>query len=266
MRALAILATIAIIAGCGDSTGPRVFEPAELRVVIIRGDGQVSPVAPGKPAGAAQFALYATTPDPSTVLPDTLVAQITGPVGVQGLLPSNTMAHFAATEEGCGRAWIPSAIPDAEGYVRTLWELPGKLPLVKRFEEGWGYPCEMQLRVMVGEQFVRDTTFRAFFTPGPPRHHLFLAGNVLGGSELQHFAVRDAHQNMIPFEYRVDCDCAEAVGTIASYPSPLPKVVPVAPGEGRLHVVVLGGDTLATARLIVSEIPGTDRLNIEAHF
>jgi len=273
LRRVFVLALALALAACGDDE-PDVLDPQDLRIVIVRGDGQVSEVAPAGPSADVVMSVrYDKTPDPSTVLPDTLVARITGPEASASLtgpsfavLPPNTVAYFAVTENGCGSAWIPSAIPDSDGYVRTLWELPTKLPGVRWYAEGWGRMCEMEVRVLVDADFVTDTIFRAFFTPGPVRYHSFFAGNVFAGKEIGHAQMSDAHQNLVPYEYRVDCDCAEAIGTIEQYGSVYPKVVPIAPGEGLLHVVALGGDTIATAQLTVRQSTDGDWLEILAQF
>src|SRR5690606_22222365 len=78
LRRVSVLALTLIIAACGDDE-PDVLDPQDLRILIVRGDGQVSEVAPAGPSADVVMSVrYANTPDPSTVLPDTLVARITG--------------------------------------------------------------------------------------------------------------------------------------------------------------------------------------------
>ena len=45
MRTFTIVAALALLAACGDSTGPRYADIADARIRIVSGDGQVAPVA-----------------------------------------------------------------------------------------------------------------------------------------------------------------------------------------------------------------------------
>src|SRR5690606_1267397 len=171
LRRLAALALA--LAACGDDE-PDVLDPQDLRIVIVRGDGQVSEVAPAGPSANVVMSIrYAETPDPSTVLPDTLVARITGPQPSASLtgpsfavLPANTMAHVRPVlDQGCGEPWVSSAIPDEDQEVRTLWVRPAVLSRdALGWHNGqWGALCEMEVRVTVANEFVRDTVFWALF-------------------------------------------------------------------------------------------------------
>lgn len=267
-RSLIALAVIAALAACGDDE-PDVLDPQDLRIVIVRGDGQVSEVAPARPSADVVMSIrYAETPDPSTVLPDTLVAHITGPQPSASLtgpsfavLPANTMAHFRPVlDQGCGEPWVSSAIPDENQEVRTLWVRPTKLALsAMGWHDGqWGALCEMEVRVTVANEFVRDTTFWALFTPGPIAVNWFAQRrkiNVINPVTYYHDYVTDIHGNSIPYAFVTDCDCLEIGGTIEDFPSH--RTLRVAQiGSGIFRVVTADGSAIAEGTVEAMESNG----------
>lgn len=175
-----------VLAACSDGGdgGRRVLAPSRLR--IVSGDAQVGPVAARKP-GTAVFRVYGAGDAASDVLPDTLIVEIQGTIqgrdGITGVggnveLPPGTSLEFTVVSSACGAPYIASVMPDADARARTLWELPGarqNLTAVLRdlrwhVVEGdsvWGARCEMEVRLKVGTEFRADTSFVAYFQPGP---------------------------------------------------------------------------------------------------
>src|SRR5690606_35160406 len=268
LHRVSVLALVLALAACGDDE-PDVLDPQDLRILIVRGDGQVSEVAPSPypSADVVMSVRYAKTPDPSTVLPDTLVARITGPqpsVSLTGpsfaVLPANTMAHFRPVlDQGCGEPWISSAIPDENQEVRTLWVLPTVLSWdALGWHNGqWGARCEMEVRVTVANEFVRDTVFWALFTPGPIARTIFRSGKTLIFNNKTPFRphlndVSDWYGNPIPWAFEVDCDCLEVLGTIENFPSRRELRV-VGLGSGTVRVIVADGSAIAEGTVEVRQ-------------
>jgi len=267
-RTIALLLLATLLAACGDDK-PDVLDPQDLRIVIVRGDGQVAEVAPAGPSADVVMSIrYAETPDPSTVLPDTLVARITGPEASASLtgpsfavLPANTMAHFRPVlDQGCGEPWVSSAIPDENQEVRTLWVRPTVLSRdALGWHNGqWGALCEMEVRVTVAHEFVRDTVFWALFTPGPIAVNWFAQRreiNISNQVRFSHYYVTDIHGNSIPYAFESDCDCLEIGGTIEDFPSH--RTLSVAQiGSGMFRVVTADGSAIAEGTVEALESNG----------
>lgn len=181
-----LIPLLIILAACGDGGegGRRVLEPSRLR--IVAGDAQTSPVAASTAAGAV-FRVYAAGDAATGVLPDTLITEIQGTVqgrdGVMGVggnveLPPGTSVEYTVLQDGCGAPYIASVNPDSDARARTLWEIPGARQNLTPVLQGlqwhvvggdsvWASRCEMEARLKVGAEFRADTSFVAYFEPGP---------------------------------------------------------------------------------------------------
>lgn len=166
MRNMTLLALALTFAAC-DSTGPGFTDPDDLRLQIVKGDGQVGSVQ----AGSAYIIAAA---GPKGVLPDTLVARITDASGGYANVPPGTVVNYVVPEDGCGAPWIDDATPDDSAYVATLWERPAsKLPNAQWHGDVMGSACTMEARTVVGGEFKTDTMFTAIFEAGPVHQYPF---------------------------------------------------------------------------------------------
>lgn len=161
MRAFTIVAALALLAACGDSTGPRYADIADARIRIVSGDGQVAPVATSRERAGD---LAPGTFDPAAIednfdlFPEVLEAW----VGVGSALtgepvPPGTDTHWIVRDEGCGRPFGDTRSTDADGRVVNRW-IRG---IVAR-------ECRMDVcRILSDGAVACDTTFVAVQEPGP---------------------------------------------------------------------------------------------------
>ena len=187
------IAAAAAMAACGGDGPDQELRPQQL--VIIAGDKQVAAVA--EPAAGGSYSPLA---DVEGVLPDTLVTEIQGDTvtvsSYRGTLtepvfstsaalppPAGTVVEYAVLGAGCGGAFISSSPPDSLNQTKTLWKVPGSAtnltgalsnePGVMEWwpqaggDSIWSARCEMEARAKVGDTFGVDTTFVAYFEPGP---------------------------------------------------------------------------------------------------
>lgn len=171
LRRLAVLALAALLAACGSDDGG-VADPADLRLQIVSGDRQTAPVRPAgvSSTASAQGAYLADLPP--NLLPEPLVARIVvdgaspsaSPLGPSfAALPSDLVVTFRVVQpqdqlgRDCGKSFIDSAKPDADGLVTTYWER-GTIA---------GVECRLEVRLVVDGVPRVDTAFTATFEPGP---------------------------------------------------------------------------------------------------
>lgn len=227
-----ILPALLILAACSDGgEGRRTLDPSHLR--IIAGDQQAAPV--GVTASSAVFRAYGTAAQngAANVLPDTLVTEIQGTVsGRDGLvgpssnidMPAGTIVEYAVLSDGCGAPYISSVTPDADARTRTLWEVPGARANLTPVLQGlqwhvvdgdsiWAARCEMQARLKLGSEFRADTSFVAYFQPGPVVSVAFEIdewAHFLGDTvTLAPPSVMDVHRNAHPRDVEWSGDGAE---------------------------------------------------------
>lgn len=183
MKRLVITTALLVACSDGGGGGARTLDPSHLR--IVAGDQQIGAVA-GASSGAV-FRVYGAGDVVNGVLSDTLIAEILGTVeGRDGImspsgnveLPPGTIVEYTVLSDGCGAPYITSVTPDSDSRARTLWEVPGArqnlTPLLQdlRWHEVdgdsiWASRCEMQARLKLGAEFRADTSFVAYFEPGP---------------------------------------------------------------------------------------------------
>lgn len=173
MRMVSLMLLVFALGACSsdDATEPeRPVDPSALRLQIVSGDRQTAPVASSSGAAAAPLAQVGSAAElPANLLPEPLVARIvvagspSSPLASQVVLPAGIAVTFrviqptGAGDRHCGSSFIDAAVPDAEGYVTTYWELG-------TYAE---QPCRMEARLVVDREPRVDTVFTAQFQPGP---------------------------------------------------------------------------------------------------
>lgn len=208
-----LIAVIALLAACGgdSSNGTPLVQPD--RLVIVSGDHQVAQIGTSEVPGGVEG-----------ILPDTLIARvegdtsggsgITGPVSVQ--FPAGTSVEYRVPVVGCGAPLLSTAIPDSAGEVSTLWEVPAEALPADHLQwqnlggsEIWAADCGMEVRLNAGNTFDVDTTFTAYFKPGPAStieldngpHLVFLGGSRALDSLV--VSIGDEYGNALPLEWLV---------------------------------------------------------------
>lgn len=189
------------LSGCsGGDGGGGPIRPQDLRLSIVRGNGQRAPVA-GAAASAARLSVSGQS-DPD-VLPTPLVARIvisgpsasrstaagdiTGPAFQE--LPAGTLVDWEARPEGCGRGFVTTTAPDDSAYVVNRWR--------KGTRAG---TCWMFAQLLVNGEPVTADSFAATFDPGPYEggygfERIVTADPAVVPEEV----LRDRHGNAIPF-------------------------------------------------------------------
>ena len=169
---LILLGAAACDGGPEEQAPPLTAEDVELR--IVGGDGQTAPVAS---VASAQLGLMAAVAE-RELLPEPLVVELVDTASGQpvasivvtssgggllepqvsyaGSVPDNLLVRFRVVEEGCGEAFIGTALPDS-GEVVDRW--------VKGTKAG---ACHMEVARLIDGQPHTDTTFLWNAEPGPP--------------------------------------------------------------------------------------------------
>lgn len=250
MRRVLIVLAALTLAGC-DPAGIDYTDPEDLAIAIVAGDGQVGQV---QESASGAYMVASVAAQTGRYLADTLRARLTDGAGNSANVPPNTVANYS-TGAGCGAPWVDDAAPDDSAYIANLWEKPaGELPdLQWHGDTLWASACDMTTRAVVDGDFVEDTIFRAYFTPGAMVQHNFRAGNAWTGTDSRPISFgpgapgtpQDTSGNPIPWTFAVTC-CATAHGTLDM--TDARELTFDSVGIGQVYVVTKA-DTIATGEI-----------------
>lgn len=219
LRPLACFALIALAACGSDATD--VADPADLRLEIVSGDGQVDTVAAQEQSAAVASVQPVAILDGLEIMPEPLKARLTDagePITVGNVsgslvpsgpsfaaLPADVLIGWHTTPAGCGAPFHATTQPDDSANTTNFW--------VKPTQAG---ECKFVGTVIVNDTPYVAVEFTGTFAPGPLSRwraawpdgedpYVMLGDSIdirtlLYGPPGTHAYAYDAHDNAIPLD------------------------------------------------------------------